>query len=44
MVTIPSKYRHLPTAEELPDSDETPVDNDLQNDIPNMLLNLLRLI
>jgi Uma2 family endonuclease len=44
MVTIPSKYRHLPTAEELPDSDETPVDNELQNDIPNMLLNLLRLI
>ena len=44
MVTIPYEYRHLPTAEELPDSDETPVDNELQNDIPNMLLNLLRLI
>jgi hypothetical protein len=41
MVTIPYKYRHLPTAEELPDSDETPVDNELQNDIPNILLNLL---
>jgi Uma2 family endonuclease len=44
MVTIPSKYQLFPTAEELPDSDETPVDNELQNDIPNMLLNLLRLI
>jgi len=44
MVTIPFEYRQLPTAEELPDSDETPVDNELQNDIPNMLLNLLRSI
>ncbi len=41
MVTIPYEYRHLPTAEDLPDSDETPVDNELQNDIPNILLNLL---
>ena len=32
---------HLPTAEELPHSDETPVDNQLQNDIPNLLLSLL---
>ncbi len=37
MVTIP----YLLTAEDLPDSDETPVDNELQNDIPNILLNLL---
>ncbi|MEI6328591.1 MAG: Uma2 family endonuclease [Pseudanabaena sp.] len=44
MVTIPYEYRQLPTAEDLPDSDETPVDNELQNDIPNMLLNLLRSI
>jgi Uma2 family endonuclease len=44
MVTIPFEYRQLPTAEDLPDSDETPVDNELQNDIPNILLNLLRLI
>jgi len=44
MVTIPFEYRHLPTAEELPDSDEAPVDNELQNDIPNKLLNLLRSI
>lgn len=38
MVTV--EYR-LPTVEELPCSDETPVDNELQNDIPNILLNLL---
>lgn len=44
MVTIPFEYRHLLTAADLPDSDETPVDNELQNDIPNMLLNLLRAI
>ncbi|MDX2254570.1 MAG: Uma2 family endonuclease [Pseudanabaenaceae cyanobacterium bins.39] len=31
----------LPTAEQLPCSDETPVDNQLQNDIPNLLLSLL---
>jgi Uma2 family endonuclease len=42
MFTVTSEYRRLPTAEELPDSDETPVDNELQNDIPNILLNLLR--
>jgi len=37
-----SKNRlHLPSAEELPCSDETPVDNQLQNDIPNLLLSLL---
>ena len=41
MITIPSEYRQLPTAEDLPDSDETPVDNELQNHIPNVLLNLL---
>jgi Uma2 family endonuclease len=41
MVTIPYKHRYLPTTEDLPDSDETPVDNELQNDIPNILLNLL---
>jgi Uma2 family endonuclease len=42
MFTVSSEYRHLPTAEELTDSDETHVDNELQNDIPNILLNLLR--
>lgn len=31
----------LPTAAELPDSDETPVDNELQNLIPNLLLAIL---
>ena len=35
------KNRQLPTAEELPFSDETPVDSQLQNDIPNLLLSLL---
>ena len=39
-----SKNRIHPTAEELPSSDETPVDNQLQNDIPNLLLSLLALI
>jgi Uma2 family endonuclease len=39
-----NKNRVLPTAEELPSSDETPVDNQLQNDIPNLLLGLLALI
>jgi Uma2 family endonuclease len=39
-----NKNRLLPTAEELPCSDETPVDNQLQNDIPNLLLGLLALI
>lgn len=29
--------RYLPTAEELPDSDDTPVDNELQILIPNLL-------
>jgi Uma2 family endonuclease len=33
--------RVLPSAEELPSSDETPVDNQLQNDIPNLLLQIL---
>jgi Uma2 family endonuclease len=42
MVTILSEYQQLPTAEDLPDSDETPVDNELQNDIPNLLLQMLR--
>ena len=31
----------LPTSEELPCSDETPVDNELQNLIPNLLLYIL---
>ena len=31
----------LPSAEDLPDSDDTPVDNELQNFIPNFLLSTL---
>ncbi|MDZ8262654.1 Uma2 family endonuclease [Nostoc sp. ChiQUE01b] len=34
----------LPTAAELPDSDDTPVDNELQNLIPNLLLAILSAI
>ncbi|NER52399.1 MAG: Uma2 family endonuclease [Symploca sp. SIO1A3] len=34
----------LPTSEELPCSDETPVDNELQNLIPNLLLTILAFI
>ena len=33
--------QYLPTAEELPDSDDTPVDNELQNLIPNLLRAIL---
>jgi Uma2 family endonuclease len=40
-MAIISTQQRLPTAEELPHSDETPVDNELQNYIPNLLLNLL---
>ena len=32
---------YLPSSEELPDSDDTPVDNELQNIIPNLLLSIL---
>lgn len=34
----------LPTSEELPCSDDTPVDNELQNLIPNLLLAVLALV
>ncbi|WP_019501618.1 Uma2 family endonuclease [Pseudanabaena sp. PCC 6802] len=44
MITLPSEQLHLPTAAELPDSDDTPVDNELQNDTPNILLEILRWI
>jgi hypothetical protein len=33
--------KHLPTSDELPDSDDTPVDNEDQNFLPNLLLFLL---
>lgn len=34
----------LPTSAELPDSDDTPVDNELQNLVPNLLLAILALV
>ncbi len=34
----------LPSAEDLPDSDDTPVDNQLQDLIPHLLLDILALI
>ena len=40
MVQSDPKLR-LPTSEELPCSDDTPVDNENQNFIPNLLLFLL---
>ncbi|WP_019502373.1 Uma2 family endonuclease [Pseudanabaena sp. PCC 6802] len=44
MTTLASEQLRLPTAAELPDSDDTPVDNELQNDTPNILLEILRWI
>lgn len=37
-------YHNLPSSEELPDSDDTPVDNEDKNLIPNVLLFLLKVI
>ena len=37
-------WLHLPTSDELPCSDDTPVDNEDQNFIPNFLLFLLEFI
>jgi Uma2 family endonuclease len=36
--------RYLPTAEELPNSDDTPVDNELQELIPSLLKSILRML
>ncbi|BBC24418.1 Uma2 family endonuclease [Pseudanabaena sp. ABRG5-3] len=36
--------KHLPTSKELPDSDDTPVDTEDQNFVPNLLLFLLEYI
>ncbi|MFM7602652.1 MAG: Uma2 family endonuclease [Pseudanabaena sp.] len=36
--------QYLPTSDELPDSDDTPVDNEDQNFVPNLLLFLLEYI
>jgi Uma2 family endonuclease len=35
------QHQHLPSSAELPDSDDTPVDNEDQNFVPNVLLFLL---
>jgi Uma2 family endonuclease len=37
-------YRYLPSADELPDSDETPVDNELQELIPGLLKAILLIL
>jgi len=44
MVQQYDPLRYLPTDEDLPSSDETPVDNELQNLIPNLLLIILATI
>ena len=36
--------QYLPSSAELPDSDDTPVDNELQNLIPNLLDGILAMI
>ncbi|WP_088890271.1 Uma2 family endonuclease [Leptolyngbya ohadii] len=41
---LPIDLQHLPTSEELPCSDDTPVDNEDQNLLPNILLSLLNAI
>lgn len=43
MIQIDPSLR-LPTSEELPDSDDTPVDNEEQNFLPNLLDAILRLL
>jgi Uma2 family endonuclease len=42
MLEVDRKY--LPSSTELPDSDDTPVDNEDQNWLPNVLLLLLKYI
>lgn len=41
MLLYDPRIQNLPTAEDLPCSDDTPVDNEWQNLIPNLLLELL---
>lgn len=36
--------QYLPSAEELPDSDDTPVDNELQVLVPSLLRGILALL
>ena len=38
------QFKYLPTAEDLPDSDDTPVDNELQDLIPHLLKAILALV
>lgn len=38
---LPSELKQLPTSQELPCSDDTPVDNEDQNFLPNVLLFVL---
>jgi Uma2 family endonuclease len=44
MLLTYSNQKNLPTAKDLPDSDETPVDNELQDLIPGLLKSILALI
>ncbi|AFZ51830.1 hypothetical protein [Dactylococcopsis salina] len=39
-----SLLQNLPSAEDLPDSDDTPVDNELQELIPHLLRTILRFL
>ena len=39
-----SQLNYLPSSKELPDSDDTPVDNELQDLIPGLLKAMLALI
>jgi Uma2 family endonuclease len=41
---LPIDLQHLPSTDELPCSDDTPVDNENQNLLPNVLLFLLRTV
>jgi Uma2 family endonuclease len=41
---LPIDLQHLPSIDELPCSDDTPVDNEDQNLLPNVLLFLLKAI
>jgi Uma2 family endonuclease len=38
------RYLYLPTADELPCSDDTPVDKELQEIIPSLLKSILRIL
>ncbi len=44
MVQQYEPWQCLPTSAELPDSDDTPVDSELQNLIPNLLAAILALV